>query len=145
MLKEEALSVPDDNRNDDISDFICGVDEQAVQKRISQVSGLYLFVDYSAITSSISSVDVKTDSFRIAVTIAKPMPEDHDQASELIYQDKALNALRIIRKKMRDDFDAANAVFWLNFPTTVQPFVAHALANSIGWTMEFNVQGVDIV
>lgn len=144
-LQKEMLEVPDTCRNPDITDFIFGVDDRAVTQRISQVKGLYLFVDYSAITSSISSIDVKTDSFHVAMTIARPSPENQDQAEELLWQDKALDAMTAIRKKMRDDFDEGNPVFWLRFPTTMQPFVAHALANSLGWTMEFDIQGIDMV
>ena len=145
QLQKEMLEVPDTCRNPDITDFIFGVDDRAVSQRISQVKGLYLFVDYSAITSSISSIDVKTDSFHVAMTIARPSPENQDQAEELLWQDKALDAMTAIRKKMRDDFDEGNPVFWLRFPTTMQPFVAHALANSLGWTMEFDIQGIDMV
>ena len=145
QLQKEMLEVPDTCRNPDITDFIFGVNDRAVTQRISQVKGLYLFVDYSAITSSISSIDVKTDSFHVAMTIARPSPENQDQAEELLWQDKALDAMTAIRKKMRDDFDEGNPVFWLRFPTTMQPFVAHALANSLGWTMEFDIQGIDMV
>ena len=144
-LQKEMLEVLDTCRNPDITDFIFGVDDRAVSQRISQVKGLYLFVDYSAITSSISSIDVKTDSFHVAMTIARPSPENQDQAEELLWQDKALDAMTAIRKKMRDDFDEGNPVFWLRFPTTMQPFVAHALANSLGWTMEVDIQGIDMV
>lgn len=145
QLQTEAVDVPDTFRNPDITDFIFGVDDRAVTQRISQVKGLYLFVDYSAITSSISTVDVKTDSFHVAMTVARPSPEDQDQATEMIWQDRALDAMTAIRRRMRDDFDDGNPVFWLKFPTTMQPFVAHALANSLGWTMEFDIQGIDMV
>ena len=145
VLQQEVLAVPDTFRNTDITDFIFGVDDRAVTQRISQVKGLYLFVDYSAITSSISSIDVKTDSFHVAMTIARPSPEDQDQATEIIWQDRALDAMTAIRRKMRDDFDEGNPVFWLRFPSTMQPFVAHAMANSLGWTMEFDIQGIDMV
>lgn len=144
-LKQEVLGMPDTFRNNDISDYIFGVNDQAVRQRISQVSGMYLFVDYAAIASSISSIDVKTDSFHVSITVARPSPENQDQVTEMIWQDRALDAMTTIRKKMRDDFDEDNPVLWLKFPTTMQPFVAHALANSIGWTMEFDIQGIDMV
>ena len=144
-LQQEVLAVPDADRNPAITDFIFGVDDKAVSERISNVKGLYLFVDYSAITSSISSIDVKTDSFHVAMTIARPSPDNQDQATELLWQDRALDAMTAIRRRMRDDFDEGNPVFWLKFPSTMQPFVAHAMANSIGWTMEFDIQGIDMV
>lgn len=144
-LRQEILEVPDVDRNPAITDFIFGVNDQAVTTRIENIKGLYLFVDYSAITSSISSIDVKTDSFHVAMTIARPSPDNQDQATEMIWQDRALDAMTAIRRRMRDDFDDGNPVFWLKFPTTMQPFVAHALANSLGWTMEFDIQGIDMV
>lgn len=145
QFMQEVLAYPDTSRNESISDFIFGIDENAVISRISQVSGLYMFVDYSTITSTINAVDVKSDVFRISITIARPSPENQDQATELLWQDKALEALTTIRKKMRDDFDGQSAIFWMKFPTSIKPFVAHTLANSIGWSMEFDVQGIDMV
>lgn len=145
-LMQEVLSVQDTFRNESITDFIFGIDDKAIHQRISDVRGMFLFVDYSAITSSINAkVDVKTDSFRVSITVAVPTPEDHDQATELIWQDRALDAISAIRKKMRDDYENTNPVFWFRFPSTIQPFVAHSLDNSIGWSMEFDVQGIDMI
>ncbi len=145
-LMQDILSVPDTFRNESITDFIFGIDDKAIHQRISDVRGMFLFVDYSTVTSSIDAkTDVKTDSFRISITVAVPTPEDHDQATELIWQDRALDAISAIRNKMRDDYDSVNPVFWFRFPSTVHPFVAHSLANSIGWSMEFDVQGIDMI
>lgn len=144
ILRRQVAAVPDTYRQNDITDFIFGVNDQAVHSRISSVKGLFLFVDYSSVTSSINSVDVKSDNFHVAVTIARPTPENCDQATEMLWQDKALDAMSTIRRKMRDDFDDSG-IFWLTFPTTMQPFVAHSLANSIGWTMEFDVHGIDMI
>ena len=144
-LMQEAMAVPDDWRNPNITDYIFGIDDQAVHKRISSVSGMFLFVDYSSIVSSVDgAVDVKTDKFKVSITVASPTPEDHDQATELLRQDAALDAVSAIRRKMRDDIDEDTGAFRIAFPSTLQPFVAHALANSIGWSMEFEVQGVDM-
>lgn len=143
-LKNETLDLADTFRNPDIKDFVFGIDITAVQRRVSSLQGMFLFVDYSTITSSIDSVDVKTDRFRMSVTVAVPTPEDHDQATEMLAQDRALDAISAIRRKMRDDFDES-AVFWMEFPTSVQPIVARPLANSIGWSMEFEIRAIDAV
>ncbi|MGM9763355.1 MAG: hypothetical protein ACI3ZQ_04985 [Candidatus Cryptobacteroides sp.] len=143
-MERQLLSMDDSKRIRDIRHYIFGIDSEAVQKKISNVRGMYLFVDYAAITSSINSVDVKDDSFHIAMTVACPLPENSDQMTEMIAQDKSLAALSAIRRSMRDDFEL-NAVFWCRFPSVIQPFSAPALAHSIGWTMEFDVGGIDIV
>lgn len=143
-MKRQQLSMDDSKRIQNLRHFIFGIDSEAVQKKISSVRGMYLFVDYAAITSSINSVDVKNDSFHIALTVACPLPENSDQVTELISQDKSLAALSAIRRSMRDDFER-EAIFWCQFPSTIQPFSAPALAHSIGWTMEFDVSGIDIV
>lgn len=128
-----------------IQDFIFGIEAESLQKRISQVKGLFLFVEYSTITSSIDTVvDVKTDVMHVAVTVAAPQDTEQDQAAELLNQDNCLAILSTIRSAMRDDIDSDN-VRWMRYPTSIQPFVAKALANSMGWTMEFDVAGVDIV
>lgn len=144
-LRSAAASRCSERRIPIIRDFIFGIEAESLQKRISQVTGTYLFVEYSTITSTVDEqVDVKTDAMHVAVTVAAPQNTDQDQAAELLNQDRCLEVLAAIRREMRDDIDG-DAVRWMRFPTSIQPFVAKALANSMGWTMEFDVAGVDIV
>lgn len=144
-LKAEIMALDDSLRDSSISAYIFGVDEQAVRSRISQVSGRYLFVDYSYISSTVDGLDVKTDLFHVAVTVAEPHPSDEDQFSHLLRQDGCLKSLAAIRRQMRYEQDLPQHLDWMSWPHKITPFVAPALANSYGWTMEFDVKGTDII
>lgn len=145
-LKDEVLKDPSRTPIASLTSFIFGVNADSAQKRISQVGGIYLFVDYGNITSSIDEkVDVKTDSLHVAITVAAPLPTDQDQVAEVLIQDQCLEALSTIRAALRDDEDLVKGIRWMQHPSTIQPFTAKALANSLGWSMEFDVVGVDIV
>lgn len=132
-------------RIEEIEDFIFSISQEGVQQRISNVKGVFLFVDYSAITSTVDKVDVKTDKLHVAITVARPRPKDQDQATEMIWQDKMLYIISQIRRTMRNDEGSAPSLWWLSFPTTITPFHAPGLKNSMGWTMEFDITGTDIV
>lgn len=142
-LKKWCYNQGDGRRMADITSFIFGIDADSVRERISSVPGTYLFVDYSTVTSTIDEkVDRKDDRLHVAVTVAEPQPTDRDQVSTMLSQDRCLAIISAIRRAMRDD---DQTVRWMVFPSTVQPFVSKALANSLGWSMEFDIIGVDIV
>ena len=145
LLLHQVRNLPADRQIPAIEDFVFSINKESVQKRIDNIKGVYLFLEYSTITSSINNVDVKTDSFHVAVTVARPRSQDQDNATEMLWQDEMLQIISGIRRHMRDDIDTDNSVWWLRFPTTIQSFVAPSLSNSMGWTMEFDVQGIDIV
>ena len=145
QFRAQIEALPDDRRISQITDLVFGIDETAVKQKISQVSGCYLFVDYSNITSSVDRFDVKTDSFHVAVTVAMPHPSDEDQFSNMLLQDECLGYISAIRKCIRHDIDTENHIKWCAFPTTISPFVAKDLSNSFGWTMEFDIKGFDII
>ena len=144
-LFRELTNMPAERRIPEIEDFLFSISQEGVQQRIANIKGVFLFVDYSSITSSVDRVDVKTDRFHVAITVARPRPKEQDQATEMIWQDKMLDIISAIRKTMRDDLDADASAWWLSFPTTIQPFHAPGLQNSMGWTMEFDITGTDIV
>lgn len=144
-LFRDLTKMSPERRHPDIEDFLFSISQDGVQQRIANIKGVFLFVDYSSITSSVDRVDVKTDRFRVAITVARPRPKEQDQATEMIWQDKMLDIISDIRKAMRDDCDTDASTWWLSFPTTIQPFHAPGLQNSMGWTMEFDITGTDIV
>lgn len=145
MAMEEVLAIPDDKRIEGLDNFVFGINSDAIKSRMSAITGPYLFVDYSNIVSTLSKQDVKTDSFHIAITIARSLANDEDQFAETISQAACLDILRAIREQMRDDVDLKYCIEWLPFPTTVTPFVAKELSNSYGFTMELDIKAVDIV
>lgn len=135
----------DPRRIDGIKDFIFSISQEGVQQRIANIKGVFLFIDYSSISSTVDRVDVKTDRFRVSITVACPRQKDQDQATEMIWQDRMLDIISRIRRTMREDTGSAPSLWWLTFPTTIQPFHAPGLQNTMGWTMEFDITGTDIV
>ncbi len=81
----------------------------------------------------------------IAVTVAMPRPSDEDQFANMISQDRCLEYISVIRSNMRYAIDKKAHIEWMAFPSNISPFVAKELSNSFGWTMEFDVKGIDIV
>ena len=144
-MRREIEKQPDDWRFPELTDFIFGIDENAVKTKITQVSGCYLFVDYSGVKSSVDRLDVKTDLFHVAVTVAMPHPNDEDQFANMLGMDECLEIISGIRDLMRHDTDTELHLQWLQFPTSISPFVAKELSNSFGWTMEFDITGTDMI
>lgn len=143
-LKTQLQNLPDTRVISDIKCFIFGPDEESVRERISSANGLYLFIDYTAATSYINSMDVKTDKMHIGITCAVPTPEDTDQPSLMLLQDKTLSVLKTIRNAMRADSYDDPSLEWLPMEaSTITPFMAKAMANSTGWMLEFNAQFTD--
>lgn len=128
-----------------ITDYIFGVNEEAVKRRISQVKGIYLFVDYGNISSITSSKGVKEDSFQLAVTVAKPVSSStFDQAEDILITEQLLEIIQTIRRDLRED-RSDPFVQRLSFPNDITPFFARELSNSYGWTLMFQMKGIDIV
>ena len=86
-LKEEVLALPDTRVQGELTDFIFGPDEDSARERINHTRGVFLFVDYSAATSYIDRLDVKTDKMHIGVTVAVHTPDDTDQPGLALLQD----------------------------------------------------------
>lgn len=143
-LLQECLALPDDAVQAPVTAFIFGPDEDSVRERISAAPGMYLFVDYSAATSYIDSMDVKTDKMHIGITVAVPTPDDIDQPSRMLIQDDTLAVVKAIRDRMRADSDADPSLEWLPMEaSTITPFLAKALAGSTGWLLEWNIKLID--
>ena len=128
-----------------ITDYVFGVNEESVKKRISSISGVYLFVDYGNVTSIEDDRRVKHDDFNLALTLAKPTSANSlNSAEEVLLVDELLNTLRQIRADMRADRDNP-FIKALVFPNEITPFFAREMSNSYGWTLMFKMQGVDLV
>lgn len=144
-LKKEILSERSERRIDAVTDYLFGINNESLRRRISSITGIYLLVDYANITSTINTTDCKKDTLHFAVTVAAPHPSDEDWVNEALLQQKCLDILTAIRRAMRNDWRDSDQTHWLVFPTTIAPFSSRELANSFGWTMEFDIEGVDIV
>lgn len=143
-FKTEVLREESDHRLPGITDFIFGIDADMIRQRISSVRGPYLFVEYNRITSTIvTKVDRKDDRFHVAVSVAIPQPDNYDLVASALDQDKTLALIGAIQRHMRDDDDPQRGIQWMEFPATLSVWSSKELSNSHGWSMEFDILGVN--
>ena len=145
-LMKSLLSVPSGREIDGITEYVFGTDTEKLTTVISAVTGIYLFVEYDRISSTVNTAtDRKDDRLHVAVTVACPVPDSKDLVSSAIINDKCLEILSSIRRRMREDDDLKRGIEWMDFPATLTVFASKALANSQGWSMEFDIYGIDMV
>lgn len=145
-VMDEVLAADSGREQQGLTDYIFGTDAEKLTTVISSVTGIYLFVEYDRVSSTInSSTDRKDDRFHVAVTVACPVPDSADLVSCAVIQDRCLGILSSIRRFMRDDDDLKRGVVWMDYPATLTVFSSKALAASQGWSMEFDIYGIDIV
>jgi hypothetical protein len=144
-LKTFCVALPETGNFPEIDDYVFGVNETSVEKRINNVSGIYLFIDYGNFSTVESDKKVKTDELHLAVTVAKPLNiETVDLADEVILADRLLNIIRKIRTELIHDKSDC-FVRRLKFPSEITPWYAREFNNSTGWTMIFKLSGIDIL
>lgn len=145
-LMDAVLATGDDRVQDGITDYVFGTDQEKLSTVIGEVKGIYLFVEYDRVSSTINTVvDRKDDRVHVAVTVASPVPDSADLVGSSMVQDRCLEILSSIRRLMRDDDDLRRGITWMDYPATLTVFSSKALANSQGWSMEFDIYGIDIV
>lgn len=142
----EVLAADSDREQHGLTDYIFGTDVEKLTTVISSVTGIYLFVEYDRVSSTINSAtDRKDDRIHVAVTVACPVPDSADLVSCAVIQDRCLEILSSIRRFMREDDDLRRGIAWMDYPATLTVFSSKALASSQGWSMEFDIYGIDIV
>lgn len=145
-LMNDLLAEPSGREIDGITEFIFGTDSDKLSTVINSVAGIYLFVEYDRVSSTVNTAtDRQDDLFHVAVTVACPVPDSMDLVSAAIINDKCLEILSSIRRRMREDEDLRRGIEWMDYPATLTVFVSKALANSQGWSMEFNIYCIDKV
>lgn len=145
-LMKSLLAGPSGREIDGITEYVFGTDTEKLTTVISAVTGIYLFVEYDRISSTVNTaIDRKDDRLHVAVTVACPVPDSKDLVSSAIINDKCLEILSSIRRRMREDDDLKRGIEWMDFPATLTVFASKALANSQGWSMEFDIYGIDMV
>lgn len=145
-LKEEITSLEENSLLTGIPDYVFGVNEDQVVKRIETIEGYFLFVDYGNITSERNEeYKVKSESFNIGITVARPVKGTYvDQADAIIHADQALDFLRQIREKMLEDSRCSPLLQHLTFPNEITPFFARELFEATGFSMLFSFNGVGL-
>ena len=145
-LMDEVLASGADRVQDGITDFIFGTDADKLATVITSVTGIYLFVEYDRVSSTIDATsDRKDDRFHVAVTVACPVPDAADLVGAAITQDRCLEILSSIRRVMRNADDLKSGIAWMDYPATLTVFASQALASSPGGCMAFDIHGLILV
>ena len=120
-----------------LKEFVFGVNEDSEKKRIKELDGPYLFIDYGHIMTTENQYQVQTDEMLISLTVAIPHKiESQDIVEQVLMADDALKMLLEIRSLMEAD-SKCPFVRHITFPTEITPFFARELSDSTGWTMVF--------
>jgi len=82
----------------------------------------------------------------LSVTIAKPFSSNtgSDSVEEIIIVDRTLELLKLIRNDIMAD-KSDPFVKMLTMPTEIIPFASKELSNSFGFSMIFQLEGIDMI
>lgn len=144
-FKTDASNIPVKSIIPDITDYVFGIDETTVIKKIKEIAGEYMFLDYGNIPMSHDGIRENTE-FLIALHVARPMNvKGLDFAEEIVLADEMLEHIKTIRDHMKDDQRNNPFVKHLSHPHEITPFFARELSNSVGWTLLFRIKGIEIL
>jgi hypothetical protein len=129
-----------------LDEYIFGSDLLTVSKRIEQVNGIYLFVDFGNIYDSLlEPMKTEVGEFTIAVTVARKTPsQDLDSIEQILLSDITLGMitqLKDMAKADRSNIYLKN----LTFPADISPWFVPELFNSTGWTMTFKTRATHLI
>ena len=136
-LVDTLDNLPDMSRVPDIANYVYGQSFDELKQRIDNLVGSFLFVDYGEFNSLVDSRNSYEITPRIAITVARKMPDRADAAEYMLASDSTLRLLSQVHAWMLADAEAGN-IEWLSRgeldKAEIIPFVATELS-SIGWTL----------
>lgn len=136
-LVDALDNLPDMSRVPDIANYVYGQSFDELKQRIDNLVGSFLFVDYGEFNSLVDSRNSYEITQRIAITVARKMPDRADAAEYMLASDSTLRLLSQVHAWMLADAEADN-IEWLSRgeldKAEIIPFVATELS-SIGWTL----------
>jgi hypothetical protein len=130
-----------------IEDYIFGVNEDMVKRRVQDITGIYLFVDYGSISSEYETdAKVQQDKFNIALTVGYPIKENElDAVETMLMHQQSLDFISTIKEKMHEDSKKNPFVKQIELPVEITPWFSRELMNSNGWSMVFAKKGVELI
>lgn len=147
IWKAEMEALPDESMSliPEIKNFVFGVDEDSLAKKITGFSEPFLFVDYGNLEVELDQVNRYNESFLIAITVAFPQRSGNvDLLESTIYSNLALDYIATIRRILiREEKER----YWLkdfSADHAVTPWVSTNMP-SIGWTIMFTRKGYDML
>lgn len=140
-LKEEIEALPFGSHSlfPEIKGFIFDVTEETVIKKINELSGVFMFVDYGDTrTELFGPAKVRQHFFTLALTIARRIPAtEYDNVERLMISDDMHTLLhRVIAVIEKDSNPFCKRI---SFPATATPAVARANFEAIGWTVKMEI------
>lgn len=144
-LVDALDNLPDMSRVPDIANYVYGQSFDELKQRIDNLVGSFLFVDYGEFNSLVDSRNSYEITQRIAITVARKMPDRADAAEYMLASDSTLRLLSQVHAWMLADAEAGN-IEWLSRgeldKAEIIPFVATELS-SIGWTLMLSCTSPD--
>lgn len=128
----------------ELENLVFGQSYEYVKKRVDNIIGNYLFIDFGEFTSSRDARNSITDQQKIAATVAMKLTDSADMVEVAIASDSTLSLLASLRKELIKD-SRSNELSWLEKISDSQdiiPFVSPEF-KSIGWTLMFNSSAAD--
>ena len=131
----------------DITDYIFGVDENIIKKRIQDINGIFLFIDYgNLITDRQPPLQIENNEFQVAVTVARPIKADQiDPIEAVLSAEQTLTLITSIKDRMWTDSKSNYLLKQITFPAEITPWFARDLSDSSGWSMLFSKKGVQFI
>lgn len=136
-LVDALDNLPDMSRIPEIANYVYGQSFDELKQRIDNLVGSFLFVDYGEFNSLRDSRNSYEITQRIAITVARKMPDRADAAEYMLASDATLRLLSKVHAWMLADAEQGN-IEWLSRgeldKAEFVPFVATELS-SVGWTL----------
>ena len=136
-LVDALDNLPDMSRIPEIANYVYGQSFDELKQRIDNLVGSFLFVDYGEFNSLKDSRNSYEITQRIAITVARKMPDRADAAEYMLASDATLRLLSKVHAWMLADAEQGN-IEWLSRgeldKAEFVPFVATELS-SVGWTL----------
>lgn len=143
-LLEYVKNLPDPLMPE-LENLVFGQSYDDVKRRVNDITGNYLFIDFGEFSSSRDSRNSILDQQKLAATIAMKLTDSADMVEVAIASDVALSLLASLRKKLIQD-SQSSATPWLDKISDnhdIMPFVSPEF-KSIGWTLMFNSLAADL-
>ncbi|WP_455601505.1 hypothetical protein [Bacteroides rodentium] len=128
-----------------LENLVFGQSYEYVKRRVDNITGNYLFVDFGEFTSSRDTHNSILDSQKLAATIAMKVSDSADMVETAIASEITLSLLAELRKRLILD-SRSEDLPWLDKISAghdIIPFVSSEF-KSIGWTLMFSSTATDL-
>lgn len=126
-----------------LENLVFGQSYDDVKRRVDDITGNYLFIDFGEFSSSRDSRNSILDQQKLAATIAMKVTDSADMIEIAIASDITLSLLASLRKKLILDSRSNSWLDKISDNHDIVPFVSPEF-KSIGWTLMFSSSAADL-